>query len=62
MNNMQPLPPAEFGSLLDLAAGEPAPAIPVADITRLIEAGYVVQTPQGLIVTGDGLLRITESE
>jgi len=59
---MQPLTSAEFGSLLELAAGEPPPAIPAADVTRLIEAGYVVRTPQGLVVTGDGLLRITESE
>jgi hypothetical protein len=31
-------------------------------LAKLISLGYVTETPKGLLVTGDGLIRITESE
>jgi hypothetical protein len=31
-------------------------------LAKLLALGYVVETPKGLVVTGDGLIRITESE
>jgi hypothetical protein len=56
------LTPEEFASLLELAISGPQTTIPAAHQSRLIACGYLVQTQRGLLVTGDGLLRITESE
>ena len=50
--------------LADRARGyiAPNPKIPAPHLTRLITLGYVVVTAKGPVVTGDGLIRITESE
>jgi hypothetical protein len=56
------LTPEEFASLIEVAITSPIPAIPVPHLARLITLGYVVVTAKGPVVTGDGLIRITESE
>jgi hypothetical protein len=49
------LTPEEFASLLEVAVSGP-------DANKLMTLGYVALRDQGPIVTGDGLVRITESE
>jgi hypothetical protein len=56
------LTPEEFASLIELAVTSPAPRIPAPHLAKLITLGYVAETAKGLMVTGDGLVRITESE
>ena len=56
------LTPEEFTSLLKVAVSGPEATIPASHLTKLIALGYVVLTDDGPIVTGDGLVRITESE
>jgi hypothetical protein len=56
------LTPEEFASLIELALTTPAPTIPAAHLSKLVDLGYVSLTQAGPIVTGDGLIRITESE
>ena len=56
------LTPEEFASLIEIAVSSPNPRIPAPHLTRLIALGYVVVTAKGPLVTGDGLIRITESE
>jgi len=56
------LTPEEFTSLLEVAVSGPEATIPASHLTKLIALGYVVLTDDGPIVTGDGLVRITESE
>jgi hypothetical protein len=56
------LSPEEFASLIEVALTAPAPKIPDPHLTKLIALGYIVQTAKGLVVTGDGLMRLTESE
>jgi hypothetical protein len=40
----------------------PDPNVPAAHLTKLTALGYVLLTAKGPVVTGDGLIRITESE
>jgi hypothetical protein len=40
----------------------PDPSIPTAHLSKLVALGYVALTAKGPVVTGDGLIRITESE
>jgi hypothetical protein len=57
------LTPEEFASLIEVAVSTGAPSIPPAHLTKLVTLGYVTITAKGgPIVTGDGLIRITESE
>jgi hypothetical protein len=56
------LTPEEFASLIEVAVTSPNPAIPAPHLSKLITLGYVVVTAKGPVVTGDGLIRITESE
>jgi hypothetical protein len=56
------LTPEEFASLIEIAVTTPDPNIPAAHLTKLIALGYVALTAKGAVVTGDGLIRITESE
>ena len=56
------LTPEEFASLIEVAVSSPNPHIPAPHLARLIALGYVVVTAKGPVVTGDGLIRITESE
>ena len=56
------LTPVEFASLIEVAISSPAPQIPAQHLAKLIAVGYVTLTAKGPIVTGDGLIRITESE
>ena len=56
------LTPQELESLVEFAVTSPAPNIPAAHLTRLIVLGYVAVTAKGLVVTGDGLMRIVEGE
>jgi hypothetical protein len=56
------LTPEEFASLIEVAVTSPNPTIPAPHLTKLITLGYVVMTARGPVVTGDGLIRITESE
>ena len=56
------LTPEEFASLIEVAVTSPNPIIPATHLTKLITLGYVVTTAKGPVVTGDGLIRITESE
>ena len=56
------LTPEEFASLIEVAITSPAPAIPAPHLAKLITLGYVAVTAKGPVVTGDGLIRITESE
>jgi len=56
------LTPEEFASLIEIAVTSPHPHIPAPHLTKLIALGFVVLTAKGPVVTGDGLVRITESE
>jgi hypothetical protein len=56
------LTPEEFASLIEVAITSPAPSIPAPHLKKLIALGYVAVTAKGPVVTGDGLIRITESE
>ena len=57
-----PLTPEEFASLLHLAFETPSPTIPAIHLAKLTAYRYVAITPRGPMITGDGLLRITESD
>ena len=56
------LTPEEFASLIEVALAERSPELPHAHLSKLVALGYVVETTKGPLVTGDGLIRITESE
>jgi hypothetical protein len=56
------LTPEEFASLLEVAVAAPEANIPPAHLAKLVSLGYVAMTAKGPMVTGDGLIRITESE
>jgi hypothetical protein len=56
------LTPEEFASLLEVAVSGPEASIPASHLNKLMTLGYVALRDQGPIVTGDGLVRITESE
>ena len=56
------LTPEEFASLIEVAITSPIPVIPAPHLAKLITLGYVAVTARGPVVTGDGLIRITESE
>ena len=56
------LTPEEFASLIEVAVSSPDPKIPAPHLPRLVALGYVLVTANGPVVTGDGLIRITESE
>jgi hypothetical protein len=56
------LTPEELDSLVEFAVTRPAPNIPAAHLTSLIVLGYVAVTAKGLVVAGDGIMRIMESE
>jgi hypothetical protein len=56
------LTPEEFASLIEVAVSAPDPNIPAAHLAKLVTLGYVAITAKGPMVTGDGLIRITESE
>jgi hypothetical protein len=56
------LTPEEFASLIEVAVSAGKPNIPPAHLSKLVTLGYVALTTKGAIVTGDGLIRITESE
>jgi hypothetical protein len=56
------LTPEEFASLIEVAITAPSPKIPAPHLARLVALGFVAETVKGLVVTGDGLIRITESE
>lgn len=56
------LTPEEFASLIEVAITSPTPVIPAHHLAKLITLGYVIETAKGPVVTGDGLIRITESE
>jgi hypothetical protein len=56
------LTPEEFASLIAVAVTAPNPEIPAPHLAKLVALGYLTVTAKGLVVTGDGLIRITESE
>jgi hypothetical protein len=56
------LTPEEFASLIEVALAASGSQIPPAHLAKLVGLGYVLETPKGPVVTGDGLIRITESE
>lgn len=56
------LTPEEFASLIEIAITTDHPAVPPQHLSKLISIGYVIETEKGIAVTGDGLIRITESE
>ncbi len=56
------LTPEEFASLIEIAIASDNPTVPPQHLSKLISVGYVVETTKGIVVTGDGLIRITESE
>ena len=56
------LTPEEFASLIEVAVTSPNPTIPAPHLAKLITLGFVLVTTKGPVVTGDGLIRITESE
>ena len=62
VHSPQLLTPEEFASLIEVAVSAPDANIPAAHLARLVTLGYVVLTARGPMVTGDGLMRITESE
>jgi hypothetical protein len=56
------LTPEEFASLLEVAVAAAEGNIPPAHLAKLMSLGFVAMTAKGPMVTGDGLIRITESE
>jgi hypothetical protein len=56
------LTPEEFATLLEVALTSPGPKISPLHLAKLVSLGYVAETAKGPVVTGDGLIRITESE
>ena len=57
------LTPQEFASLIEIAiAADNPPTVPPHHLSKLVSLGYVLDTAKGPRVTGDGLIRITESE
>lgn len=56
------LTPEEFASLIEIAIAADNPTVPPHHLSKLIGLGYVLETAKGPRVTGDGLIRITESE
>jgi hypothetical protein len=56
------LTPEEFASLIEVAITAPNHNIPAPHLAKLVALGYVAVTAKGPVVTGDGLIRITESE
>jgi len=54
--------PEEFASLIEAAVSAPDANIPPAHLAKLLALGFVAMTAAGPMVTGDGLIRITESE
>lgn len=56
------LTPEEFASLIEIAIAADNPTVPPHHLSKLIGLGYVLETANGPRVTGDGLIRITESE
>jgi hypothetical protein len=56
------LTPEEFALLIEVAITSPNPQIPAPHLAKLVTLGYVAVTAKGPVVTGDGLIRITESE
>jgi hypothetical protein len=56
------LTPEEFASLIELAISASDAHVPEPHLAKLITFGYVTMTDKGAVVTGDGLIRITESE
>ena len=56
------LRPEEFASLIEVAVSSPDANIPPAHLAKLVALGYLALTTNGPMVTGDGLIRITESE
>jgi hypothetical protein len=56
------LTPEEFASLIEVGVTAPDPRIPAPHLTKLVTLGFVTVTLKGPVVTGDGLIRITESE
>jgi hypothetical protein len=55
------LTPEELTSLVNLATAASTPKIPAIHLAKLVLAGCVLMGPDGPLVTGDGLIRITES-
>jgi len=56
------LTPEEFASLIEVAVSAPEANIQPVHLAKLVTLGYVALTAKGPMVTGDGLIRITESE
>ena len=56
------LTPEEFASLIEVAVHTPEPNVPASHLAKLVTLGFVAMTAKGPVVTGDGLIRITESE
>jgi hypothetical protein len=56
------LTPEEFASLIEIAVSSPDANVPPVHLAKLVALGYVAVTTKGAVVTGDGLIRITESE
>jgi hypothetical protein len=56
------LTPEEFAALLEVAVSGPEAGISAGHLNKLVTLGYVALKDKVPIVTGDGLIRITESE
>jgi hypothetical protein len=56
------LTPEEFASLIEIAIASGNPTVPPQHLSKLVSLGFVLETAKGPLVTGDGLIRITESE
>jgi len=56
------LTPEEFASLIEVAVSAPDPNVSAPHLAKLVSLGFVAITARGPVVTGDGLIRITESE
>ena len=58
--------PEELAALLEIALevslGAASRKIPAITLAKLVTLRYVEMTPGGPVVTGDGLIRLTESQ
>jgi hypothetical protein len=62
MQKSKKLTSGEFASLIEIADSPGTAQIAAAHLVRLVDLGYVLETPKGPVTTGDGLIWITDSE
>ena len=58
----KPATPEELAALLEIALGVSSRKIPAITLAKLVALRYIAMTENGLDVTGEGLIRLTQSQ